>query len=267
MSIIKLGNSNPKIKELKQMLSNNKIKDKVVTDDLTVIKVAFENNIEFLEFIFIEDCLYHNETQELIDKITKISKEVYSTTKSVFEKLAQKENAVGLIAVLKLNTLYLEDMKKYNYLIITDKLEIPGNLGTIYRTLDSAAADGIILVDPITKLNNTKLASSARGANLIVPTAEGTYIDVQNWLLENNYTIYLGEPNLGNDYQHYDYKGKIAIVVGNERFGINENWYKEKHEKVFIPMFGSNNSLNVGVAASIIIYEATMKRKKAQLLE
>ena len=65
------------------------------------------------------------------------------------------------------------------------------------------------------------------------------------------------------DYQSYDYNKKIAIVVGNERFGINENWYNKPHKKVYIPMEGNQNSLNVGVALSILAYEAYMKRKWA----
>ena len=77
----------------------------------------------------------------------------------------------------------------------------------------------------------------------------------------NGYDIYLGEPKLGKNYKEYDYDNKIALVFGNERFGINQNWYNNKSIKVFIPMEGPHNSLNVGVAASIILYEAYMKRK------
>ena len=149
------------------------------------------------------------------------------------------------------------------FLMILDHLEIPGNIGTIYRTLDSINCDGVILVDSISKINNEKITSSSRGCNLIIPTISDTYQNVLKYLLDNNYEIFLGEPKLGLDYQEYNYKGKIAIVVGNERFGINQDWYNHKSTKVFIPMEGSQNSLNVSVAASILAYEAYMKRKKA----
>ncbi|MDE6584169.1 MAG: hypothetical protein K2K15_02085, partial [Anaeroplasmataceae bacterium] len=89
-----------------------------------------------------------------------------------------------------------------------------------------------------------------------------TYQEAQAFLNQKQYTIYLGEPELGLDYQKYSYEGKIAIVVGNERFGIQEEWYSHPHQKVFIPMQGTQNSLNVGVAASILAYEAYMKRRK-----
>ena len=71
----------------------------------------------------------------------------------------------------------------------------------------------------------------------------------------------MGEPELGKSYNELDYHGKIAIVVGSERYGINPDWYNHPHQKVFIPMYGTMTSLNVGVAASILLYEAKLKRK------
>jgi TrmH family RNA methyltransferase len=66
---------------------------------------------------------------------------------------------------------------------------------------------------------------------------------------------------MGLDYKSYDYNGKIAIVVGNERYGINNDWYLNQHKKVYIPMEGRQNSINVSVAACILAYEAYMRRR------
>ena len=197
----------------------------------------------------------------MINQLSNKCNQTYTISKSTFDSIRQKENSAGLLALIRLDLKELDDLKNLDYLIVCDGLEIPGNIGTIYRSMDAASCDGMILVNSVTKPTNPKLCSSARGCNLLIPTANETYENTLNWLLENDYTIYLGEPNLGKSFKEYDYKGKIAIVVGSERFGINPDWYNHKHEKVFIPMYGSNNSLNVGVAASILIYEATTKRK------
>ena len=132
--------------------------------------------------------------------------------------------------------------------------------GTIYRTLDSAKCDGVILVDPISKINNDRITSSSRGCNLIIPTLSLSYMEAKELLIEYGFTPYLGEPILWYDYQEYSYNDKTALVVGNERFGINPDWYNQKANKVFIPMEGNQNSLNVGVAASILAYEVYMKK-------
>lgn len=258
----KLGQNSPKIKELRDFLKNNRSKDLIITDDITILKTAISNKNEIIELFICDDVTYQIQTNKILDEAAEQSKITYYISKNIFDKLATKENHVEFFAIIKLKLKTIDEMNNLDFLVVTDHLEIPGNLGTIYRTLDSASVDGLINVDTITKLTNQKLCSSARGANLLIPTCDTTYEEALTFLLKNDYTIYLGEPNLGHDYKYYDYKGKIAIVVGNERFGINADWYNHKHEKVFIPMLGSNNSLNVGVAASILIYEATMKRKE-----
>ena len=88
-----------------------------------------------------------------------------------------------------------------------------------------------------------------------------TYDEAQNFLIKNNYNIYLGEPILGKPYNEYNYEGKIALVVGNERYGITSNWYQYDHFKVFIPMYGEMKSLNVSIAGSILMYEVKMKKE------
>ena len=115
----------------------------------------------------------------------------------------------------------------------------------------------------ITNPYSFKTTVASRGANIITPTIIMDIDDCIKMLIENDYDVYLGEPILGKMYKDYNYKGKIAIVVGNERFGIDKKWYEvscEKIKKVFIPMYGSNNSLNVAIAASILLYEARTKR-------
>jgi tRNA G18 (ribose-2'-O)-methylase SpoU len=80
--------------------------------------------------------------------------------------------------------------------------------------------------------------------------------------LDLNYDIFLGEPELGLSYDKYDYKGNIAIVIGNERYGIDPRWYENEHKKVYIPMEGLMGSLNVSVAGSILLFEALKNRKQ-----
>ena len=176
------------------------------------------------------------------------------------DSLLQKENAIKMIAVVKLPVTNYEELKKHNFLLVVDKIELPGNLGTILRTMDAVGADAIISVDPFTKLNNPKLVHASRGMNLSIKQLEDSYANVLSFLHNEGYTIYLGEPELGKSYNELNYQGKIAIVVGSERYGINPDWYNHPHQKVFIPMYGKMTSLNVGVAASILLYEAKLKR-------
>lgn len=258
---MKIGKSSLEFKRIKMMFKQNNQENLIITDDLNVIELAvhYQKNIE--EFYFVSEQEYQPQTKVLIDTIIKSTNQIYEISKQAFDSLSTKENQAGLIAVISYPKLTLDDLKDKPFLVVLDHLEIPGNVGTILRTLDSANVDGLIVIDPITKLQNPKITSSSRGCNLLIPTVVTSYQEAQDWLIAKGYTIYLGEPNLGKQYKDYNYKENLAIVVGNERFGINENWYQHSHKKVYIPMFGSNNSLNVSVATSILVYEAAMKRK------
>jgi TrmH family RNA methyltransferase len=258
----KISRSHDKFKLMKDMIKSNHYKNITVTDDLEVLKIAIKEGLQIEMLFYSYENEYHDETKELLNNLINNSKEVYEISKSSYDSIKLKENHAGIIAAINMKSYNYDDFKNKEFLFILDHLEIPGNIGTIYRTLDSINCDGVILVDPISKINNEKITSSSRGCNLIIPTITDNYQNVLNYLLENDYEIFLGEPILGKNYQEYNYKGKIAIVVGNERFGINSDWYNHKSTNVFIPMEGSQNSLNVSVAASILAYEAYMKRKQ-----
>ena len=255
-----ISKTHEKYKEIKSLLKGSKEKYITATDDLQVLEIAVKMKLEIMILLYSKEMIYQEETKKLLDDLIASASESYEISESAFKGLETKENHAGIVAKIKMKEYSLDDFKNMYFILVLDRLEIPGNVGTILRTLDSINCDGVILVDSVTKINNPKITSSSRGCNLIIPNIELTYEEAQKFLLDNNYDIYLGEPKLGLNYQEYKYNTKTAIVVGNERFGINENWYDNPNKKVFIPMEGSQNSLNVGVAASIIAYEVYMKK-------
>lgn len=256
----RIGKNHNLIKMIREMNKSNPYEDLIASDDLEVLKVVLKYNLEIPYLLYSFEQNYQVDTLDLLNQLKLRAQACFEISNHVYEGIKQKDNHAGILAVIRLPQFKLEDLG--DFIIVLDHLEIPGNVGTIYRTLDACGASGVIFIDAITKRNNLKLASSARGTNLILPTVNSTYKDTLTFLLDHQYTIYLGEPKLGHNYKEYDYQGKIAIVVGNERFGIQEDWYKHPHQKVYIPMKGNNNSLNVGVATSILAYEAATKRNE-----
>ena len=258
----RISKQNEKFLQMKEYIKTNHYKDITVSDDLQVLKIALEHNLEIKLLLYSFEEEYKKETKELLDRLIEVADEAYEISNASYKSIQLKENHAGIIAAIKLKEYTLDEFKNMNFIMVLDRLEIPGNIGTIYRTLDSCKCDGVILVDSICKINNEKITSSSRGCNIIIPTLSLSYTEAQSFL-ENHFEIYLGEPILGLDYQSYDYNEKVALIVGNERFGINPDWYNHKSKKVFIPMDGNQNSLNVGVAASILAYEVYMKKYKA----
>ena len=80
------------------------------------------------------------------------------------------------------------------------------------------------------------------------------------WLKAHHFNIYLADTRAAKTYQSYHYDGNTALVMGSERYGISREWYSCEPQLLSIPMLGMCDSLNVGVAASVILYEICMRK-------
>lgn len=262
MNILNIGISHQIIRQIKQ-LKKHPQKEFAVVEDLATFQFLKDDLQDLKVFVYCQQLVHSPQALQLKEYFIKHSVEVYEISNKVYEAITEKNNAAGFIAIVEqhyvdLNSINPDD---YPFIVVGDGLENPGNLGTLIRTCDATNVDLLITCNEISKLSSPKVLAASRGMVLLKAKASCDYEKVQKFLLDNGYTIYLGEPKLGKDYQKYSYQGKVAIVVGNERFGITPSWYDHKHEKVFVPMSGLMESLNVSVAASILIYEAYMKRK------
>jgi TrmH family RNA methyltransferase len=146
-------------------------------------------------------------------------------------------------------------------ILVADAMEIPGNLGTLIRTLDACAADCLVLTSKRTRLTHPKVLRSSQGMSMKVPSLEFAEIGAAiDWLLRSDVTVYLADTDESTSYRQADYSGRTALVVGSERYGISPPWYEHGFGRIGIPMLGSADSLNVSVSASVLLYEARARK-------
>lgn len=259
---MEVSKNNEKVKELKK-LKNKNINNQMVVEGLDIIWEVINNSIEILS-VFYNDQNLSEEAEKVLKECIKRTNNIYEISMKTFESIREKENSVPIILIIRFKELSLEDINsnKYKTIIINNGIELPGNLGTIYRSAFASGIDLIINVDCVTNIYKEKFMFSSRGTIFSVPTINASYEEVQQKLLELNYDILLCEPEEGVSYNDYQHSDKTAIVVGSERFGINKKWYDYKHSKIFIPMKKGINSINVSVAASIIMFDTMIKKGK-----
>ena len=146
--------------------------------------------------------------------------------------------------------------------VLLDHIEDPHNLGAIIRTCEAAGIKSIIIPkDRQVQVNATVMKVSVGtldNVNVIQVTNLSTTIDK---LKDNGYWIVGTALENSVDYRDIDYNGKIALIVGNEGFGISNLVMKKCDFIAKIPMYGTTNSLNASVAAGIMIYEMIRNRK------
>ena len=149
-----------------------------------------------------------------------------------------------------------------DFYLLCDKLQDPGNLGTIIRTAHAAGVDGIILTKGTVDIYNEKTIRASMGSLFHIPVI---YDDKDNTIVKElcNKGFSLLSTSLEGDKDFFeeDLTGKLIISVGNEGNGVSKEIYDLSDKKVKIPMPGGAESLNVAIAASIILYEKVRQNK------
>ena len=155
---------------------------------------------------------------------------------------------------------FLDELLDRDIIVILDHLEDPHNFGAIIRTCEAAGINSIIIPkDRSVKVNATVMKTSAGTLENVDICMVSNIVNAIKTLKDNGFWI-IGTDMEGTDYRKIDYKGKIAIVIGNEGKGLSRLTEENCDFIAKIPMYGTVNSLNASVAAALVIYEAVMNR-------
>lgn len=250
--------SNDNIKLLKS-LSKKKFRDKLfmyVVEGKRIIEHGFENKVEFESIFVSEESFYNELNSDLIGILENSDINVFKLEMDLFKTLSETENSQGFMAIVKKSTLEV-DFNNYDKILYVDRVQDPGNLGTIIRTADSSGIDCIVYnkgtVDPY----NNKTVRSAMGSIYYMPIVKVE--DDEDSIMElksSGHRIITTSLDTDKFYNEIDYGQKYVIVVGNEGQGVSDEISASSDEKVKIPIYGKAESLNVAIATALILYEA-----------
>jgi TrmH family RNA methyltransferase len=172
------------------------------------------------------------------------------------KELADTETPQGVIAVAHMPRFTLKQLKLHEHAValIVDAVQDPGNLGTLIRTADAFAAAAVVALPGTVDYWNPKVLRAAAGSAFRVPLI-GDHADVVwAWLSAHDFTV-CGAATRGTDVAEMKRGPRIALVVGNEGSGVRKETREHVNDIINIPMPGRAESLNVAVAAGILLYE------------
>jgi TrmH family RNA methyltransferase len=211
----------------------------------------------------VEYILYSSKLMETngAERIEKSGVKMYEVSHDILKELCDTQTPQGAAAVVIKPEGNLCGLQG-DFIIIADGIQDPGNLGTIIRTADAAGADGVILMKGTVDAYNPKTLRSTMGSIFHIPVIcyENTE-ELMDLLKGRGFSIYASSLENSQIIYNSDFKGKIAIVIGNEANGIPQEHMMLCTHKIKIPMAGRAESLNAASAAAIIIYEAVRQRK------
>jgi RNA methyltransferase, TrmH family len=250
---------NPIIKSLLQLQEKSKVRKQTGTfliEGKREIELAHKGNYEIETYFIVRDFFTQTELNQFPkEKCIEITREIY-------QKLAYRDTTEGIIAVTKSKTHALSEIKlsANPLLLIAESIEKPGNLGAILRTADAANIDAIFIADPKTDLYNPNIIRSSVGCLFTNQIAIGSSEEIIDFLKLKHIAIYAATLQNSNPYHVEDYTKPTALVVGTEATGLSKIWRTESTQNIIIPMQGEIDSMNVSVAAAILLFEAKRQR-------
>lgn len=258
--------SNQKVKYIKS-LNEKKFRQKYNEYYLEGIKVVSElldmynkKAVDIISIAYSYDILTKlNGGLEILDKLEKINSiEIFNMSKEVFESMTDTVSPQGVLAVLKIPNKSLSDINNNSNILILDRLQDAGNVGTIIRTADSFDVRNIVCLEGTVDVFSPKVLRSTMASifRVNIIQIENTNLDeCINKIKDKGYNI-IGTSLQTHTYVSKDiFKDKCAFVVGNEANGISDTIIKSCDRLIKIPMSDSAESLNVACATSIILYE------------
>ncbi len=230
-----------------------------VAEGLFESNIILETGIVVDTFLWCPEAAYSDEAKKRAAQLADRAGRSYQISERTLARLAERPKSDGLISIAQLPDWQPDsiDFGADALVLVTDALEIPGNLGTLIRTMDACGADCLVMTNRRTRMTHPKVLRSSQGMSIKVPSIDFEDVeDAITWLRRNDFTVYIADTDDSTNYRKLNYRGRTALVVGSERYGVSQPWYDAGFQRVGIPMLGAADSLNVSVSASVLLYEA-----------
>ena len=188
---------------------------------------------------------------------------------SVFTKVSETDHPQGILMVARQVTLSLERLLEASQplIMVIDGVQDPGNMGALLRTADAVGADGVVVTDGSADPYNGKALRASMGSLFHVPLSVGvTRENLLVTLRKTGVRLYATALEQADEYLQANYQGSLAVIFGNEGQGVSEKLLSGAEKNLHIPIYGRAESLNVVVAAAVIMYEAARQRRTVGFL-
>lgn len=257
--------ANPRVKNLIQLQKKSKVRREQQCFVVEGVKMVLEAPVERLKAVYMSESFAKDEKQrravETKARSAGCFPEIFSDR--VFKEASDTMTPQGVMAVISMKTWDWKSLFRgeRRLILILESLQDPGNLGTILRTGEGAGIDGVILnhtsVDPYMP----KVIRSTMGSIYRVPIAVAEDLKpVVSRLKDSGVRVFAAHLKGRKSYYEQDYLKDTCFMIGNEANGLSEPLAQMATDYIRIPMSGQVESLNAGVAAALLMYEAKRQR-------
>jgi len=241
---------NALVKHWKKLVTSKKDRDKseeFIVEGFHLVEEALKTKGTILHLIIREDL-------ELPAEWKTNHLQLIQVTRAVAKELVETEQSQGIFAHCRQPEHTDEEAVSWKKFLFIDAVQDPGNIGTMIRTADAAGMDAVILGKGSADPFNPKTVRSAQGSHFHIPVVKG---ELAEWIERaKSAGIKIIGTGLQNAVDHYNVGplSEFALIVGNEGSGVSDEYLSKADDIVKIPLFGKAESLNVAIAAGILLY-------------
>lgn len=189
--------------------------------------------------------------------LARLNLRVQPVTAAVMESLADKENPQGILAVVKNKARSFEGADSAKKMAALISPQDPGNLGTILRTVDAVGADALFLLDGGVDLYHPTVVRASMGTLFWKPVIQTSFADFIEWARKRGVQLIGSSSKADIDYHTLVPQEPWALLLGSEQKGLSAEQTSACDVTVSLPMRGHASSLNLAVAAGVLLYQFT----------
>jgi TrmH family RNA methyltransferase len=249
---------NPKLKLVRALQGRSKERREAgafVIDGVRLVEEAVVSNWGF-RFVLYDETLSERGRSQ-VEGLKSQGVDVEEVSTLLMKSLSETETPQGILAVLNEYQLPISDSP--NFILIPDKIRDPGNLGTLLRTAAAAGVQAVLIPPETTDAFSPKVLRSGMGAHFHVPIHSMSWDEIDQ-IAKSAGLIFLIADMDGQSCWETDLRQPLALIIGSEAKGASDSARKLAAAKLSIPMPGHIESLNAGVAGSVLMFEVLRQR-------
>jgi len=246
--------SNPFVKQVRA-LHQKKARDEsglFLVEGIHHVGEALEADWQVESILYAPDVLT---SDFALDLISRQSSRTQPVSAHVMESLAGKENPQGILAVVHQRQAKFSDLKSPGTAVALVSPQDPGNVGTILRTLDAVGGDALFMLDGGVELYHPSVVRASMGTIFWKPIVQTSFDEFMKWARNGGYQLIGTSAHGAMDYQTLIPKIPWILVLGNEQKGLSTEQMQACDVTVSMPMKGKVSSLNLAVAAGVLLYQ------------
>lgn len=249
--------SNPYIKQVRS-LRQKKARTELgvfLVEGITHVGEAIEAGWDVEAIIYAPDLLTSSFARNLLERAARLNLRLQPVSVSVIESLADKENPQGILAVVKQKTFDFDDLKSITRAVALVSPQDPGNLGTILRTMDAVGAETLFLLNGGVELFHPTVIRASMGTLFWLPVVQSSFADFVSWARGGKYQLIGTSAKADVGYHTLVPQSPWILVLGNEQKGLSTEQIAACDVSISLPMRGRVSSLNLSVAAGVLLYQ------------